>query len=92
MYLLVVAVGVSGLLAEFVIDRRRRRNPVGSLRTLSETWWWSAVGGLSVVTAPAPLSFHSGGGWVSRYTVEAATAVAEVETGSGPLTARPSSL
>lgn len=80
--LVVVAVGVPGLLAEFVIGRRGRRNPVGSLRTLSETRWWPAVGALSVVTALALLSFYSVvGGWVLRYTLEALTAAVGGQAG-----------
>jgi NSS family neurotransmitter:Na+ symporter len=68
-YLVVVlGVGVPGLLGEFVIGRRARRNPVGALRTLSGSRAWAAVGGLSAITGIALLSFYSVvGGWILRY-------------------------
>ncbi|MFC6988975.1 sodium-dependent transporter [Haloplanus sp. GCM10025708] len=68
-YLLVVlAVGVPGLLGEFVIGRRAKRNPAGALRSLSGSKRWGYVGALSVVTAVALLSFYSVvGGWILRY-------------------------
>ncbi|MFB6124028.1 MAG: sodium-dependent transporter [Haloferacaceae archaeon] len=68
-YLLVVlAVGVPGLLGEFVIGRRAQRNPSGALRSLSGSNLWGYVGGFSVVTALALLSFYSVvGGWILRY-------------------------
>ncbi|WP_248896636.1 sodium-dependent transporter [Haloplanus halobius] len=74
-YLLVVlAVGVPGLLAEFVIGRRARRDPVGALRSLSGSRWWGVVGGLTVVTAISLLSFYSVvGGWILRYLLVSVT-------------------
>jgi NSS family neurotransmitter:Na+ symporter len=76
-YLLVVlAIGVPGLLGEFVIGRRGRKNPVGSLRSLSGSRRWAAVGAFSVFTALALLSFYSVvGGWILRYFVESAMAL-----------------
>jgi NSS family neurotransmitter:Na+ symporter len=81
-YLFVVlAVGVPGLVGEFVVGRRAKRNPVGALRDLSGSRWWTAVGGVSVVTALVLLSFYSVvGGWILRYFVESALALA-----GGPL-------
>jgi NSS family neurotransmitter:Na+ symporter len=81
-YLLVVlAVGVPGLVGEFVIGRRAKRNPVGALRDLSGSTGWGVVGGLSVLTALVLLSFYSVvGGWILRYFVESALALA-----GGPL-------
>jgi NSS family neurotransmitter:Na+ symporter len=78
-YLLVVlAVGVPGLLGEFVIGRRSRRNPVGALRDLSGSRRWGAVGAVSAVTGVALLSFYSVvGGWILRYLLVSA---------AGPLT------
>jgi NSS family neurotransmitter:Na+ symporter len=82
-YLLVVLlVGVPGLLGEFVIGRRGRKNPVGSLRSLSGSRAWAAVGAFSVFTALALLSFYSVvGGWILRYFVESAIGLA----GTGPV-------
>ncbi|WP_318569072.1 sodium-dependent transporter [Salinigranum marinum] len=81
-YLLVIlAVGVPGLVGEFVIGRRAKRNPVGALRDLSGSNGWAAVGGLSILTALVLLSFYSVvGGWIVRYFVESALAL-----GGGPL-------
>jgi NSS family neurotransmitter:Na+ symporter len=81
-YLFVVlVVGVPGLVGELVIGRRSKRNPVGALRDLSGSNGWAVVGGLSVVTALVLLSFYSVvGGWIVRYFVEAAAALA-----GGPL-------
>ncbi|AUV82400.1 daunorubicin ABC transporter ATP-binding protein [Salinigranum rubrum] len=81
-YLLVVlAVGVPGLVGEFVIGRRAKRNPVGALRDLSGSRGWAVVGGLSVLTALVLLSFYSVvGGWILRYFVESLLALA-----GGPL-------
>ncbi|MFB6102549.1 MAG: sodium-dependent transporter [Haloplanus sp.] len=66
--LVVIGVGVPGLLGEFVIGRRARRNPVGALRTLSGSRYWAAVGAVSALTGVALLSFYSVvGGWILRY-------------------------
>ena len=75
--LVVVGVGVPGLLGEFVIGRRARRNPVGALRSLSGSRAWGAVGGLSVLVGVVLLSFYSVvGGWILRYFVESAVGLA----------------
>jgi NSS family neurotransmitter:Na+ symporter len=78
-YLLVVlGVGVPGLLGEFVIGRRARRNPMGALRDLSGSNRWAAVGAVSALTGVALLSFYSVvGGWILRYLLVSMT---------GPLT------
>ncbi|WP_135534180.1 MULTISPECIES: sodium-dependent transporter [Halostella] len=71
---LVLIVGVPGLLAEFVIGRRARRNPVGALSSLSESDRWGVVGLIPVVTTVFLLSFYSVvGGWILRYLVGSAT-------------------
>ncbi|WP_129113272.1 sodium-dependent transporter [Halegenticoccus tardaugens] len=68
---IVLAVGVPGLLGEFVIGRRAKRNPVGALESLSNARSWGYVGAFSVVTAIALLSFYSVvGGWILRYFFE----------------------
>jgi NSS family neurotransmitter:Na+ symporter len=72
--IIVLGVGVPGLLGEFVIGRRARRNPVGALRTLSGSRAWAAVGGLSAITGIALLSFYSVvGGWILRYLLVSLT-------------------
>jgi NSS family neurotransmitter:Na+ symporter len=71
---IVLAVGVPGLLGEFVIGRRARRNPVGALRNLSGSRAWAAVGGVSAITGVALLSFYSVvGGWILRYLLVSLT-------------------
>ncbi len=71
---IILLVGVPGLLAEFVIGRRSRRNPVGALSELSESKYWSAFGHVFVVTAVVLLSFYSVvGGWIVRYFAESFT-------------------
>ena len=66
--LIIVAVGVPGLLGEFVIGRRANRNPVGALASLSGSKRWGYVGLITVVTALSLLSFYSVvGGWIIRY-------------------------
>ncbi|WP_353634219.1 sodium-dependent transporter [Halobacterium sp. NMX12-1] len=70
----VLLVGVPGLLAEFVIGRRSRRNPVGALSDLSNSKYWSAFGHVFVVTGVVLLSFYSVvGGWILRYFAESFT-------------------
>ena len=71
---LVLFMGVPGLVAEFVIGRRSRRNPVGALSTLSGSDRWGLVGLLPVVTTVLLLSFYSVvGGWILRYFMASAT-------------------
>jgi NSS family neurotransmitter:Na+ symporter len=67
---IVIAVGVPGLLAEFVLGRRSRKSPVGALRDLSGSRNWGHVGLLSVLAGLVLLSFYSVvGGWILRYLV-----------------------
>jgi len=74
-YLVVVlGVGVPGLLGEFVIGRRARRNPMGALGDLSGSRRWAAVGGVSAITGVALLSFYGVvGGWILRYLLVSLT-------------------
>src|SRR6056297_700981 len=71
---IVLAVGVPGLLAEFVLGRRSRKSPVGALRDLSGSRNWGHVGLLSVLAGLVLLSFYSVvGGWILRYLVASPT-------------------
>ncbi|WP_327052529.1 sodium-dependent transporter [Halomicrococcus gelatinilyticus] len=72
---IVLIVGVPGLLAEFVIGRRSKRNPAGALRRLAGgSDSWGLVGLLGVFTALVLLSFYSVvGGWILRYVGASAT-------------------
>jgi NSS family neurotransmitter:Na+ symporter len=72
---IVLLVGVPGLLAEFVIGRRSKRNPAGALARLAPgTKSWGYVGLFGVVTALVLLSFYSVvGGWIVRYFVASFT-------------------
>ncbi|WP_256297289.1 sodium-dependent transporter [Haloarchaeobius salinus] len=71
---IVLAVGVPGLLAEFVIGRRSQKSPVGALRDLSGSRNWGHVGLLTVVAGLVLLSFYSVvGGWILRYFVASPT-------------------
>ena len=68
---IVLLVGVPGLLGEFVIGRRAKRNPVGALRDLSGSRGWALVGAFGIATATVLLSFYSVvGGWILRYFLE----------------------
>jgi NSS family neurotransmitter:Na+ symporter len=72
----VLLVGVPGLLGEFVVGRRGRRNPVGSLRALSGSRAWGGVGAVAVLAAVVLLTFYSVvGGWILRYAAESAVGV-----------------
>src|SRR6056297_2941955 len=72
---IILLVGVPGLLAEFVIGRRSRRNPAGALYRLSSgSASWGMVGLFAVVTAVVLLSFYSVvGGWILRYFLASLT-------------------
>ncbi|WP_227134441.1 sodium-dependent transporter [Halorubellus salinus] len=71
---IVLAVGVPGLLAEFVLGRRSRKSPVGALRDLSGSRNWGRVGLVSVLAGLVLLSFYSVvGGWILRYLVASPT-------------------
>lgn len=71
----VVAVGLPVMIAEMVLGRRGRRNPIGTMRLLSEeesrSSAWRFVGWLGVATGMLILSYYSVvAGWTLSYTVE----------------------
>ncbi|WP_435333400.1 sodium-dependent transporter [Haloarchaeobius sp. TZWWS8] len=71
---IVLAVGVPGLVAEFVIGRRSGKSPVGALELLSGSKHWGKLGLITVLAGLVLLSFYSVvGGWILRYTIDSAT-------------------
>lgn len=81
--LIIVAVGVPGLIGEFVIGRRSNLNPVGALASLSGSKHWGRVGLVTVVTALSLLSFYSVvGGWILRYFIGSFTGSYFAEPGA----------
>ncbi|WP_435364359.1 sodium-dependent transporter [Haloarchaeobius sp. DYHT-AS-18] len=71
---IVLAVGVPGLVAEFVIGRRAGKSPVGALESLSGSKHWGKVGLITVLAGLVLLSFYSVvGGWILRYFFASAT-------------------
>ncbi len=70
-YLLFVAlIGFPAILAEFVIGRKTKLNPVGALMELGGNGW-KYVGGIFIVTGFVILSFYSVvAGWFARYFLE----------------------
>lgn len=70
MYLLfVLLIGLSAILAEFVIGRRAELNPVGALREVGGANW-RYLGGLFILIGFVILSYYSVvAGWVLRYLV-----------------------
>ncbi len=81
---IVLLVGVPGLLAEFVIGRRSKRNPAGALARLAPgTKAWGYVGLFGVITALVLLSFYSVvGGWILRYFAASFTGTYFAEPGT----------
>lgn len=68
-YLVCVAfIGAPVMLAELVLGRRTRRNPVGAFKELAPRSLWVAVGGLGVLTGLVILSFYTViAGWTLAY-------------------------
>lgn len=74
----VLAVGLPVLIAEMLLGRRGRRNPIATMRLLSEeeagSGRWYLVALIGVVTGMAILSYYSVvAGWTLAYAVEAVT-------------------
>lgn len=70
-YLLcILVVGLSIVIAEFVIGRRTQLSPVGAFETLAPKTNWKWVGFLGVGSAFVILSFYGVvGGWIMKYIV-----------------------
>ena len=72
---IVFTIGVSVMLAEFVIGRAAERNPVGALARLGGGAW-PVVGFMGIAAAFIILSFYSVvAGWTIAYVVKAVTGV-----------------
>jgi len=71
-YLVCVAlIGAPVMLAELILGRRTRRNPVGAFKALAPHKAWVAVGGLGVLTGMVILSFYTViAGWTLAYIVK----------------------
>ena len=66
----ILVVGLSIVIAEFVIGRRTQLSPVGAFETLAPKTNWKWVGFLGVASAFVILSFYGVvGGWIMKYIV-----------------------
>ena len=66
----ILVVGLSIVIAEFVIGRRTQLSPVGAFETLAPKTNWRWVGFLGVGSAFVILSFYGVvGGWILKYIV-----------------------
>jgi len=70
----ILVVGLSIVIAEFVIGRRTQLSPVGAFETLAPKTNWKWVGFLGVASAFVILSFYGVvGGWIMKYIIISAT-------------------
>lgn len=74
----VLVVGLPVMIAEMVLGRRGRRNPIGTMKLLSEeesrSTSWKFVGWLGVLTGMLILSYYSVvAGWTISFTLESVT-------------------
>ena len=68
----ILVIGLPVLIAEVLLGRATHRNPVGAFRTLSNSKFWTAIGGMGVFAGFVILSFYSVvAGWSFGYIVEA---------------------
>ena len=72
-YLICIAIiGLPVLIAEILLGRTTHRNPVGAFKALSKSKFWTAVGGMGVVSGFLILSFYAViAGWAIGYIFEA---------------------
>lgn len=72
-YLACIAViGIPVLIAEILIGRTGKRNPVGSFRALTKSKFWPYVGGMGIIAGFMILSFYAVvAGWSFGYIIEA---------------------
>lgn len=75
--LLVVFIGTTAMLAEFVVGRKTQKNAVGAFKQLNKKYSW--IGGLGILTGFIILSYYvQVGGWVVKYIVAYATESATI--------------
>ncbi|MFQ5529649.1 MAG: sodium-dependent transporter [Gemmatimonadota bacterium] len=76
-YLLaVLLIGAPVMLAELILGRHTRKNPVGAFKAIMPGSAWSLVGGLGVLTGLIILSFYTViAGWTLAYIIKTATGV-----------------
>ncbi len=72
-YLICIAIiGLPVLIAEILIGRTGKKNPVGSFKSLSNSKFWTSVGFMGVISGFLILSFYIViAGWSLGYIVEA---------------------
>ncbi|KAF0193318.1 MAG: neurotransmitter:Na+ symporter NSS family [Gammaproteobacteria bacterium] len=91
-YLLcIVAIGIPIMIAEIMIGRRGRRNPIHTLQLLAEEAGahprWRYLGGMGVLAGFLILSYYSViGGWVLAYVFRTASGVFDEATAEGVAT------
>lgn len=73
----IFAIGLPIMIAEVLLGRRARRNPIKGMRLLSEEetgrGWWQCVGWVGIGTGVLILSYYSVvAGWALDYTLRAA--------------------
>ena len=83
-YLLcILVVGLSIVIAEFVIGRRTQLSPVGAFEALAPKSSWKWVGFLGVASAFVILSFYGVvGGWILKYIIVSITGGFDVLKGN----------
>lgn len=76
----VLAIGLPVFMAEAMLGRRGRRNPINTMRLLSEEesggTWWQLVGWMGVVAGVLILSYYSViAGWTFSYAIDSVRGV-----------------
>ncbi len=76
-YLLCIfIIGLPVLIAEVLLGRTAQKNPVGTFKALHGTKFWTAIGGMGVLSGFIILSYYSVvAGWSTGYIIEAVSGV-----------------
>lgn len=68
----IAVIGIPVLIAEILIGRTGKRNPVGSFKALTKSKFWPYVGGMGILAGFMILSFYAVvAGWSFGYIIEA---------------------
>jgi len=68
----IAIIGIPVLIAEILIGRTGKRNPVGSFKALTKSKFWPYVGGMGILAGFMILSFYAVvAGWSFGYIIEA---------------------